>query len=282
MFAPSGSICRTCTRSPSTMHCSMGTTQSAPAGIGAPVAIRTASPPPTVTSGVRPIGARPTTRSKTGSSETARAMSEARTANPSIAEEEKEGMSSSATTSEARTQPWASWRCSSIGVRGRMRSRIIARTSSTGRISEGSPWSWCPPPCCPVSTPPVPVLPASTGSPGPASPPGRSWRVRSPAPRGGSSNPYRPPCDASSSSGSRAVGDASRSSANGSLPKMGTARRASSAGPDRPGWSGTPGPGRLGRWRAPRWPGGSRASSRCRTGCPRTHRHRPSAAGRAG
>ena len=45
---------------------SIGTTVSAPAGIGAPVAIANASPPPTVPSGRSPISARPTIRSSTG------------------------------------------------------------------------------------------------------------------------------------------------------------------------------------------------------------------------
>jgi hypothetical protein len=39
---------------------SIGTTESAPPGIGAPVAILTASPLPTVASGRSPIKARPT------------------------------------------------------------------------------------------------------------------------------------------------------------------------------------------------------------------------------
>ena len=83
----------------------MGTMASAPAGMGAPVAIRTASPAPTVVSGCWPTGARPTTRSVTGSSIVAEATSDALTTNPSMAEEENPGMSSSAATSAARTQP---------------------------------------------------------------------------------------------------------------------------------------------------------------------------------
>ena len=58
-------------------------------------------------------------------------------------EDENGGMSSSAVTFEASTQPNASWRCSSIGASGRIRSSTEARTSSTERIGEGStPWSW--------------------------------------------------------------------------------------------------------------------------------------------
>ena len=108
--------------------------------MGAPVAIRTASPPPTVVSGCCPTGARPTTRSTIGSSIVAVATSDTRAANPSIADDENPGMSSSATTSEARTQPNASWRGSSIGASVRIRFRISRRTSSTGRMSRT--WSW--------------------------------------------------------------------------------------------------------------------------------------------
>ena len=56
---PSGNACRTRTRSPAASAYSIGTMQSAPAGTGAPVAIRTASPPPTVASGRRPIRRQP-------------------------------------------------------------------------------------------------------------------------------------------------------------------------------------------------------------------------------
>ena len=77
-----------------------------------------------------------------GPSVEASAISAARTANPSMAEEENGGMSNSAVTSEASTQPKASWRCSWMGVRGRMWSRMYARTSSTGRRSPVDPrWS---------------------------------------------------------------------------------------------------------------------------------------------
>src|SRR5256885_10279133 len=74
----------------------MGTMASAPAGMGAPVAIRTASPAPTVVSGCWPTGARPTTRSVTGSSIVAEAPSDALAANPSIAQEGNPGLSGSA------------------------------------------------------------------------------------------------------------------------------------------------------------------------------------------
>ncbi len=108
MWRPSGAGSMMRTTSPRTSAFSIGTIVSAPAGIGAPVAIREASCPPTVDSGRRPISARPTIFSSTGWSGDAPAMSEDRTANPSIALEAKSGMSWSATTSSASTHPYAS------------------------------------------------------------------------------------------------------------------------------------------------------------------------------
>src|SRR5262245_56354055 len=75
------------------------------AGTGRPVAVAKASPPPTVPSGRSPIKARPTMRSSTGAVVVADAISEERTANPSIAEDAKSGMSRSATGLSASTQP---------------------------------------------------------------------------------------------------------------------------------------------------------------------------------
>ena len=112
------------TRSPDVWQSSIGTIVSAPAGIGAPVAIEIASPPPTVPSGRCPISARPTTRSSTGDEGVASATSDDRTANPSIALEANSGMSRSATTSRASTHPNAS-------VSGS--SRVGAERSSPGR-----------------------------------------------------------------------------------------------------------------------------------------------------
>ena len=82
---------------PGRLAFSMGTIASAPAGTGAPVAMRTASPPPTVASGRRPIGARPTIVSSTGVLGDAPATSLDRTANPSMADEGKSGMFEEAT-----------------------------------------------------------------------------------------------------------------------------------------------------------------------------------------
>jgi hypothetical protein len=96
---------RTRTLPPATSQVSIGAIVSAPAGTGAPVAIANASPPPTVPSGRSPIMARPTTRSSTGAVVVADAISEERTANPSIAEDAKSGMSRAATRFSASTQP---------------------------------------------------------------------------------------------------------------------------------------------------------------------------------
>ena len=78
---------------------------SAPAGTGAPVAIAKASPPPTVPSGRSPIIERPTIRSSTGDEGVAGATSDERTANPSIAEDAKSGISRSAVRLSASTHP---------------------------------------------------------------------------------------------------------------------------------------------------------------------------------
>jgi hypothetical protein len=115
---PDGIASSTRTTSPPTTQFSIGTTQSAPAGTGAPVSIRTASFPPTTASGRRPIRARPTTRSSTGDPGAAETMSMERTANPSMAEDENAGISSWARMSAARTPPRASWRCRSSGRSG--------------------------------------------------------------------------------------------------------------------------------------------------------------------
>ena len=79
--------------SPSTSAFSIGTITSAPAGTGAPVAMCIVSPAPTVPSGSWPINARPTIFSSRGCAGVAPATSDARTANPSIAEEANSGRS---------------------------------------------------------------------------------------------------------------------------------------------------------------------------------------------
>ncbi len=56
---------------------------------------------------------------------------------------------------------------------------------------------------------------------------------------------------------------------------------ASCAAPARPGNGGSRDRGRRGRWRSRRWPGGSRACRRCRSGRPRTGSRTPSAPGAA-
>ena len=91
---------------------------SAPAGIGAPVAIRTASPRPTVASGRWPIMARPTIASSTGVAGVALATSVARTAKPSMPLEANSGRSTTARMSAATTHPYASVSGSSIGGSG--------------------------------------------------------------------------------------------------------------------------------------------------------------------
>ena len=105
MCLPSIDGARMRTLVPTTSQVSIGAIVSAPAGTGAPVAIAKASPPPTVPSGRSPIIARPTTRSSTGEVVDADAISEERTANPSIADDAKSGMSRSATRLSASTQP---------------------------------------------------------------------------------------------------------------------------------------------------------------------------------
>ena len=66
MCCPDGGPSKIVAISPPGSAFSIGTTVSAPAGIGAPVAMRTASPPPTTASGRRPIRALPTIFSSIG------------------------------------------------------------------------------------------------------------------------------------------------------------------------------------------------------------------------
>ena len=161
MCRPSSTGCSTRTCSASNTHCSIGTTQSAPAGIGDPVAMRTASPPPTVASGGWPIIARPTMRRDAGWSGVAGATSEERTANPSIADEANGGRSVGAVTGAASTQPYDSGSGRRIWSRVLTFERIHARTSSTDRIS---PESWPSPGACSgVVSSSVPVVGSSIG-----------------------------------------------------------------------------------------------------------------------
>ena len=104
-WAPTVGASNTRTTSPVACAFSTGTMASAPAGIGAPVAIWTASPPPTVASGRFPIIARPAIFSSTGLEPEATDTSAARTANPSIADDANIGRSNVETTSSASTHP---------------------------------------------------------------------------------------------------------------------------------------------------------------------------------
>ena len=106
MCRPSSTGSNTRTRSSSRGSAfSIGTTASAPAGIGAPVAIATASPIPTVASGRCPIIAWPTTLSSVGSFDDAAATSDARSAKPSIAEDANSGRSTAEKMFSAATHP---------------------------------------------------------------------------------------------------------------------------------------------------------------------------------
>ena len=80
MWRPGSGASRKVISSPSADVFSTGTIASAPAGTGAPVAICTASPLPTTTSGRCPIIERPTCFSSTGDDGEASATSAARTA----------------------------------------------------------------------------------------------------------------------------------------------------------------------------------------------------------
>ncbi len=96
-IAPSRASSRPSTSSVS----STGMTVSAPAGIGAPVMIRSAVPAMSVTGDARPAGMSPVTSSAIGTEVT----STARTANPSICELRKSGRSTSLRMSAAVTRP---------------------------------------------------------------------------------------------------------------------------------------------------------------------------------
>jgi hypothetical protein len=93
MFVPGFTGSLTSTSSPAISATWEGTTQSAPAGTGAPPEMRTASPQPTVDSGGRPAIAHPLIRSWTGAASVAAPMSAERAAKPSTSAEENGGMS---------------------------------------------------------------------------------------------------------------------------------------------------------------------------------------------
>ena len=131
MCCPDGGPSKIVAISPPGSAFSIGTTVSAPAGIGAPVAMRTASPPPTTASGRRPIRALPTIFSSIGDAGVAPATSEERTANPSIADDANSGRSRSATTSSAATHPYASVSGSCSDASGWICARTFLRASST-------------------------------------------------------------------------------------------------------------------------------------------------------
>src|SRR4051794_29422533 len=132
MCRPGGTDSRTRTASSPGTVFSIGTIASAPAGIGAPVAMRNASPRPTVPSGRWPISARPTTRRSTPP-EPASATSLERTAKPSIAEEEDGGRSPSGNMSSASGHPKVSCSGSAIGESGWVRCRTRSRACATER-----------------------------------------------------------------------------------------------------------------------------------------------------
>ncbi len=111
---------------------STGTTVSAPAGIIAPVMIRSAVPGPTSSSGARPAGTSPSTRSTTARWTAAPATSAARTAKPSMALFGQGGRVRAERTGSARARPTASARSTLTGDRASMPSSTRRRASSSG------------------------------------------------------------------------------------------------------------------------------------------------------
>ena len=106
------------------------TTLSAPAGITAPVKMRTACPAPTVPAKGLPANDSPM-RARRVSLPGARSAK--RTAQPSIAELSWPGTSTGETTSSASTRPSACRTCTrSIAVTGTRKRRISSRARSTG------------------------------------------------------------------------------------------------------------------------------------------------------
>ena len=105
-------------------------TVSAPAGIGAPVKMRIASPAPSARVAARPAVMRSTTLSRVSP---AAAKSAWRTANPSTAELSNGGKSIGATISCATTRPRAAASGTvSVSVTGATRSAISRSISATG------------------------------------------------------------------------------------------------------------------------------------------------------
>ena len=111
---------------------STGTTVSAPAGIIAPVMIRSAVPGPTSSSGARPAGTSPRTRSTTGRSADAPATSATRTANPSMALFGHGGSVRAERTGSASARPAASARSTVTAGRASTPSSTRRRASSSG------------------------------------------------------------------------------------------------------------------------------------------------------
>src|SRR3954462_12127980 len=116
---------------PPSVH-STGTTASAPAGIGAPVMMRTHRPGCTLYAPVLPAATSPTTGSATGVDSLAFATSADRTAYPSMAELSNGGRGNVDTTGSASTQPCASGRVRSRALNGATTASTSARCASTG------------------------------------------------------------------------------------------------------------------------------------------------------
>ncbi len=130
-WRPGGVASTTRTRSPWTLQISTGTTVSADAGRGAPVAISTASPGPTLPPNRRPGRDWPMTRKRAGVYTSAPKVSSPRSAKPSIAARSNGGTGSAARISAASTRPAASPRPRSSGPSVPTRRSIHATTSST-------------------------------------------------------------------------------------------------------------------------------------------------------
>src|SRR5438034_3398918 len=130
-WSPTCAACRMSTLAPEDCVRSTITTASAPAGIGAPVMMRIASPGPTATAGATPAASSPTTCSVAGAWWGASAVSAARTAYPSIAVFANGGTISAAMTSRASTSPRASASATGRGSSGTTAPRMRLRASSS-------------------------------------------------------------------------------------------------------------------------------------------------------
>ena len=129
-FAPGFSPGGTFTASPSTRTSSCMNTVSAPAGMGAPVKMRIASPAPSGRAAAAPACTRSTIASRVSP---VPATSAWRTANPSTAELSNDGSARPATTSHASTRPRAARSgTSSISATGMMRVAISRSMSAIG------------------------------------------------------------------------------------------------------------------------------------------------------